>query len=236
LFKAEVGTPRCGVRSAQRADPPKTWFAPGGEFESGGRLPRSVFWGRMGAVQAVEHAASLSLEEYLAGELRSEIRHEYIGGLVYAMAGTSREHNIICQNLLIPLRAHLRGKPCQVFMENFKLRLRSADEDVFYYPDLIVTCDSRDTEKYFTRFPTVGIEVLSPDTERIDRREKFSSYTQIESLQEYILVAQDQAEATVFRRANQWRAEVTTQAHGQIRLESLDFSLGISAIYEGALP
>ena len=103
-------------------------------------------------MQAVEHAASISVEDYLAGELKSEIRHEYIGGLVYAMAGTSREHNIICQNLLIALRSHLRGRPCQVFMESVKLRLRTANEDVFYYPDLIVTCDPRDTERYFTDF------------------------------------------------------------------------------------
>src|SRR5580704_7577020 len=109
-------------------------------------------------MQAVEHAASISVEEYLAGELKSEIRHEYIGGLVYAMAGTSSEHNIICQNLLIPLRAHLRGQPCQVFMESVKLKLLVANEDVFYYPDLIVTCDPRDTERYFKTWPKVLIE------------------------------------------------------------------------------
>jgi hypothetical protein len=80
----------------------------------------------LAAVQAVEHAASISVEDYLAGELKSEIRHEYIGGLVYAMAGTSSEHNIICQNLLIAVRSHLRGKPCQVFMESVKLRLRTS--------------------------------------------------------------------------------------------------------------
>src|SRR5580658_3764330 len=112
-----------------------------------------MFWMRIGSVQAVEHASSLSVEDYLAGELKSEIRHEYIGGLVYAMAGTSSEHNLICQNLLIALRAHLRGKPCQVFMESLKLRLRTANEDIFYYPDLIVTCDPRDRQRPFKKFP-----------------------------------------------------------------------------------
>jgi Uma2 family endonuclease len=184
-------------------------------------------------VQALEHAPSVSVEDYLAGELKSEIRHEYIGGLVYGMAGGSREHNLICQNLLIALRSHLRGKPCQVFMENFKLRLRTANEDVFYYPDLIVTCDPRDTEKYFTRFPRLIIEVLSPDTERIDRREKFSSYTQIESLEEYVLVAQDRTEVTVFRRGGNWRQEVVNQTGGGIRFDSVDLSLSLAAIYEG---
>jgi Uma2 family endonuclease len=187
-------------------------------------------------VQAVEHAASISVEDYLAGELKSEVRHEYIGGLVYAMTGTSSEHNIICQNLLIAVRSHLRGKSCQVFIESVKLRVRTANEDMFYYPDLIVTCDPRDTERYFKKFPKVLIEVLSPDTERIDRREKFSSYTQIESLAEYILVAQDQAEVTVFRRANNWRPEVANQPQQQLHIESLDFILSLPAIYDGALP
>ena len=80
------------------------------------------------------------------------------------------------------------------------------------------------------------IEVLSPDTERIDRREKFSSYTQIESLEEYILVAQDQTEVTVFRRATNWRPEVANQPQQRLRIESLDFTLSLSAIYDSALP
>ena len=184
-------------------------------------------------MQAVDHLTSLSAEDYLAGELTSEIRHEYIGGLVYAVAGTSSEHNLICQNLLIALRAHLRGKPCQVFMESVKLRLRNAQEDIFYYPDLIVTCDPSATEKYFKTFPKVLIEVLSPETERIDRREKFSSYTQIASLEEYVLVAQDQQEATVFRRSNHWRPETANQ---HLRIESLQFTLSLPAIYDSVFP
>jgi Uma2 family endonuclease len=98
-----------------------------------------------------------------------------------------------------------------------------------------VTCDPRDTERYFKTFPKVLIEVLSPDTERIDRREKFSSYTQIESLEEYILVAQDQTEVTVFRRAKNWRPEVANQPQQQLRIESLDFTLSLSAIYDSSL-
>ena len=183
-------------------------------------------------MQAIQNAASLSVEDYLAGELTSEIRHEYIGGLVYAMAGVSSEHNIICLNLAFALRSHLRGKPCQVFMADVKARLRIADEDIFYYPDVMVTCDPRDTERYFKRFPKLLIEVLSPETERIDRREKFSSYTRIETLEEYILVAQDTIEVTVFRRASNWRPEAANQPQQQLRIPSLDFAFSLSAIYE----
>jgi len=111
------------------------------------------------------------------------------------------------------------------------VRLRIANEDIFYYPDMVVTCDLRDTDEYYVNYPKVLIEVLSPDTERIDRREKFSSYTQIESLVEYILVAQDQMEVTVFRRANNWRPEVANQPQQQLRVESLGFAVPLSAIY-----
>jgi Uma2 family endonuclease len=79
----------------------------------------------------------------------------------------------------------------------------------------------------------VLIEVLSPDTERTDRREKFLNYTQIETLEEYVLVAQDKREVTVFRRANKWAAEVTSQPDGELRLTSLNFALPLDAVYEG---
>jgi Uma2 family endonuclease len=182
-------------------------------------------------VQAVEHAASISVEDYLAGELKSDIRHEYIGGLIRPMAEISTVHNRVCQNLVIALHPYLRGTACQVFMGSLKLKLHIANEHIFYYPDLIVTCDPRDTDEYYISFPMVLIEVWSPETERIDRGEKFSSYTQIETLAEYILVAQDRTEVIVFRRANEWRPEVANQPQQQPRIESLDFTLPLEAIY-----
>lgn len=185
-------------------------------------------------MQAAQNAPSISVADYLNGELKSEIRHEYIGGLVYAMAGASRRHNVICGNLFAGLRAHLRGTPCQVFMVDLKARLRIAGEDIFYYPDLMVTCDPRSNDPYFESFPKVLIEVLSPETERIDRREKFSTYTQVETLEEYILVAQENMEVTVFRRANNWLPDVANQREQQLRVSSLDFSMPLSAIYENA--
>jgi Uma2 family endonuclease len=187
-------------------------------------------------VQAVQNSARISVEDYLAGEQDGDTRHEYIGGLVYAMAGTGSRHNAICVNLAVALRPHLRGKPCQVFILDVKVRLQVANEEMFYYPDLIVTCDARDTEDYFKKFPKVLIEVFSPATERFDRHEKLSNYTQIESLEEYVLVAQDWMEATVFRRAEKWRAEVANQPLQQLRIPSLDFTVALSDIYDSALP
>lgn len=182
---------------------------------------------------AVEKPQLLSIEEYIEGEKLSEVRHEYIGGLVYAMAGASDEHNAISLNLASALLAHLRGKSCRVFMADSKARLRADAEDIFYYPDLMVACDPRDTNRFFKRFPRVLVEVLSESTERIDRREKFLSYTQIETLEEYILVAQDKMEVTLFRRANRWQAELFNAATQSLPLASIDFSIALPAIYEG---
>ena len=185
-------------------------------------------------MDAIAKSDSLSVEDYLARELASEVRHEYLGGVVYAMAGASIEHNIISGNIYSSLRSHLRGKPCDTFMANVKLRLGLfANDDVFYYPDVMVACDPRDTDKFFKRFPKVLIEVMSESTERIDRREKRWSYQQIETLEEYVLVAQDRMEVTLFRRANQWRPEVLTKPDQTLALASLEFSLPLSGVYEG---
>ena len=184
-------------------------------------------------MQAAEELEFISVEDYLAGERCSDVRHEYIGGTVYAMAGTSKEHNTVSLNLATELRAHLRGSRCRVFMVDLKVRLEVAGSDIFYCPDLAVACDPRDTDRYFIRYPKVLVEVLSPETERIDRREKFLSYTQIETLEEYVLVAQDRLEVTVFRRANNWPPEVLRQPDQHLRLTSLDFGLPLSMVYEG---
>ncbi len=185
------------------------------------------------AMQAVQSAPFLSIEDYLSGELHSEIRHEYVGGVTYVMAGTSDDHNVISLNLAAALRNHLRGRPCKVYIADVKVRLRILEEDVFYYPDVMVACDARDTDRYFKHFPQVLIEVLSPETERTDRREKFLSYTQIPTLAEYVLVAQDKMEATVFRRANKWQPEMVQKPDELLRVNSLTFTLPLDLVYEG---
>jgi Uma2 family endonuclease len=183
-------------------------------------------------MQATQDVVSLSVEEYLTGELKSRDRHEYLGGVVYAMAGATEDHNLISLNLAFALRTHLRGRPCKVYVADVKVRLEISEEDVFYYPDVMVACDPRDTDPYFKRFPKVLIEVLSPQTEQTDRREKFLSYIQIETLQEYVLVAQDRMEATVFRRANKWQPEIIRQPEELLRLKSLEFTLSLNSVYE----
>ena len=140
----------------------------------------------------------LSVDEYLEGELTSEVRHEYVAGVAYAMVGTSRRHNRIAGNLLTHLRAAARGSPCQVFMSDLKVRVPTAD--AFYYPDIAVTCDPGDDQEYYLERPCLIVEVLSPHTEAIDRREKLQAYRTLPSLQAYLLVSQEVPQVEIYER------------------------------------
>ena len=133
---------------------------------------------------------SVSIPEYLEGEPQSDIRHEYVAGQVYAMAGAGEKHNRIAGNLFFHLRAAARGKPCGVFISDMKVRVEQSD--AFYYPDVMATCDPQDTESLYKRSPCLIVEVLSPSTEAIDRREKFFAYRSLPSLRHYLLVSQEQ--------------------------------------------
>lgn len=185
------------------------------------------------AMQPALETTFLSVEEYLSGEHLAEIRHEYVDGVVYAMAGTSDAHNTIALNFVANLHAHLRGGRCKIFASDVKARLILSDKEIFYYPDLMVTCDPRDTNAYFKDFPKVIIEVLSESTERIDRSEKFWNYTQIESLEEYVLASQDKIEVTIFRRSTNWKPEVHRLPDQELHLASLGFKIQLKAIYQG---
>ena len=175
----------------------------------------------------------VSVDDYLAGEQASEIKHEYVAGAVYAMAGTTREHNQIAQNIAFAVRSHLRGKPCTVLISDVKVRLQPLGEELFYYPDVMVGCDPRDTHQLYLRYPRILVEVSSESTERLDRREKRWAYQTIETLEEYLIVAQDRLEATLFRRANRWQPEVFDCLERVVPLDSISLNLPLSSIYEG---
>lgn len=184
-------------------------------------------------MQTATEISFLSVEEYLSGEHLADVRHEYVGGTVYAMAGGSDVHNLITLNFVGGLHPHLRGGKCKLFASEVKVRLSLADKDIFYYPDVMVTCDLRDTNAFYKDHPKVIIEVLSESTERIDRSEKFWNYTQIESLDEYVLAAQDKMEVTLFRRSHGWKPEILRQPEDVLVLNSLNFTTPLKSIYEG---
>ncbi|MDQ2695750.1 MAG: Uma2 family endonuclease [Pseudomonadota bacterium] len=172
----------------------------------------------------------LAVDDYLQGELCSDIRHEYVDGGIYARADASAAHNIIALNLAALLRAHLRGGPCQVFIADMKVRLRYRGER-FYYPDVQVCCDPQDRETYYRTRPKLIVEVLSPHTEREDRSSKFYAYRRINSLEEYVLVAQEVRRVEVYRRATGWDLELYG-GDDAIRLESVAFTVAVAEVYE----
>lgn len=181
-------------------------------------------------MHATHPSFRLSVEDYLAGEEGGELRHEYIDGQIYAMTGASRQHGLIVSNLVAGLRPLIRGRGCQLFSNAMKVRLRIADQDVFYYPDLLLSCDAEDRETYYCTKPCVIVEVLSESTERIDRREKFLAYTTLPSLRDYLLVSQTQRAVWHYSRSRAWAEQVLTE--GDLGLDCLDISLSLALIYE----
>jgi Uma2 family endonuclease len=184
-------------------------------------------------MQAVIRQDFIGVDDYLSGEQSSDVRHEYLSGAVYAMAGGTAEHHQIALNVAFALRSHLKGKPCRVFVFDFKVRLETGEKDIFYYPDVMVGCDSRDTHKLYLRHPKILVEVSPESTERLDRHEKRSAYQTLESLEEYLIIAQDRIDATLFRRAHGWRPEVFSETSQTIRFDSIGLSLPVAALYEG---
>src|ERR1043165_6466090 len=170
-------------------------------------------------MQLAARLDGVSVEDYLASEEGSEVKHEYVSGALYAMAGATKEHNQIAGNIYAAVRSALRGGPCRAFFADVKVRLKIMDEDVFYYPHVLV-------------FPKVIFEVLATATEKLGRREKKWNYRTIEALEEYVLVAQDRIEVTAFRRASGWQPEVVSKLGQEIEIKSLRLSLPVSAIYE----
>ncbi|MEA3641940.1 MAG: Uma2 family endonuclease [Lamprobacter sp.] len=179
---------------------------------------------------AQQDSPRLSVEAYLAGEQDGELRHEYIDGQLYAMTGASRQHGLIVSNLVAGLRPLIRGRGCQLFANAMKVRLRIAEQDIFYYPDLLLSCDAEDRETYYCTKPCVIVEVLSESTERIDRREKFLAYTTLPSLQDYLLVSQTRREVWHYRRSQDWAAEVLSD--GDLSLDCLEIRLSLASLYE----
>lgn len=179
-----------------------------------------------------EHAMRqpLTVDDYLAGEEASEIRHEYIAGEVYAMVGASDRHNLVAGNLFAALRPHVRGGPCQLFMADMKVRVAAAAQDAFYYPDLMLACDPADRHTYYRERPCLLVEVLSEATQRIDRREKLLAYTALPSLEEYLILSQDRPLAELHRRADDWR--VRRFAEGTVPIACLGVDVALATVYE----
>lgn len=176
----------------------------------------------------------VSVDDYLAGELASPIKHEYLGGVVYAMAGARNLHNRIATNVLGTLHSRLRGQPCQPFNSDTKIRIRLPTQTRFYYPDASIVCRPNADDDSYQDEPALIAEVLSKRTRRIDEGEKKDAYLSIPSLNVYLLVEQDAPLVTLFRRTEAgFVREVYEGLDVVIPLDEIDIVLPLAEIYAG---
>ncbi|WP_017296308.1 Uma2 family endonuclease [Geminocystis herdmanii] len=181
---------------------------------------------------AIQDVKKLSPEDYLLQEKTNLVKHEYINGEVYEMAGASSAHVTISLNIASSLKNHLRGGKCRVYISDMKVRIDS--QNVFYYPDVIVTCSDEDKGfSYYKKSPQVIIEVLSDSTESFDRGDKFADYRKIESLREYVLISQSKKRVDLFRKEddNSWRLESFSEKEN-LGIKSINFNCAVATLYE----
>lgn len=183
---------------------------------------------------SAESISPMTIEEYLAGEQTSPAKHEFLNGLVYALDGASRNHNLIVANLIAELHSQLKQRACTVFPSD--LRIKISATGLYTYPDVSVVCGETwfdDSHQDTLLNPTLIIEVLSPSTEHYDRGRKFQHYRQIPSLREYLLVSQDPYHIEHYSRqaANQWLLSEINDPQAMLELRSIQCMLTLQEVY-----
>lgn len=185
-------------------------------------------------MSAAKRLSTRPVEQYLADELVSPIKHEYLGGFVYAMAGARNQHNLIAGNGFASLHGGLRGKRCRPYNSDTKIRVRLPTQVRFYYPDVSVICRPNPPTDSFQDEPAVLMEVLSEATRRIDEGEKKEAYFTIPSLHVYLLVETDSPRVTVWRRtADGFVPEVYDQLHAILPMPEIETELPLADLYDG---
>jgi Uma2 family endonuclease len=178
----------------------------------------------------------MTVDEYMKFEEESSFRHEYVNGVVHAMSGPSLAHARITGELLVAFKTHLRGNPCEPFATDAKLRIRSETDEIVYYPDVVVACNRDEWGTHYVCNPKLVVEVLSPSTEHIDRREKAMTYRRVVSIEEYVLLEQDEHKVIVHRRAENWKPHMYIGPQAVAEFRSIGISVPLAQIYEGTLP
>ena len=175
----------------------------------------------------------ISIDDYLAGEERSNVRHEYIAGVVHAMVGGTAAHSIISGNIYSALRSQLQGSSCRAFGADMKVRVQTDQSTRFYYPDAQVVCSPIDLSQSWQDAPVVVFEVLSDSTRRFDENEKKDSYLTIPSLSLYIMFEQDSSKAVVHRRTKTgFERLVISSLEETVKLPEIESVLNMADIYQ----
>ena len=184
-------------------------------------------------MSAVAVQSHLTPVEYLALERKATTKSEYLNGHLYAMAGASREHNLVTINISSGLHIQLSEQPCEVYAND--MRLKISPTGLYTYPDVAVVCGEprfEDTDFDTLLNPIVLVEVLSPSTEAYDRGEKFAHYRRLESLQECLLVAQNRVRVEHYlRQGEQWLLTELSHLDDVLHLVSINCDLSLREIY-----
>jgi Uma2 family endonuclease len=179
---------------------------------------------------------SYTYREYLALEQSANVRHEFLDGEIYAMAGGTREHAAICANLMVALGAQLRGHGCQVHSSD--LRIRVLETGLATYPDLTIVCQRAELDpddRNSVTNPTVLVEVSSPSTAAYDRGEKLEHYKKIPSLREVVLVAHEERLIEIWRRGDNDVWSRREARNGTIALTAVECVLVVDDVYRDEL-
>lgn len=184
-------------------------------------------------MSAAPNLQLISIDDYLASELVSPVKHEYLAGVVYAMAGARNVHNLIAGNVFAFLHGRLRGSRCRPYNSDTKIRVRLPTHVRFYYPDGSVICRPNPQNDSFQDEPAAIAEVLSHKTRRIDEGEKKDAYLTIPSLSVYLLIEQELPAVIVFRRTEQgFIRETYAGLDAVIPLGEIDTELPLAEIYD----
>ncbi len=203
------------------------WILNSGDFEPTIAQSR-LRWG----TSAERH--TLTVEEFLAIEIDGGARHEYVGGEMFEMRPPLPRHELLVANLLGLLRKRALPDPATLIASNLGLRLRVDETDLFYRPDILIAgCVASEPTLPYVTAPRVVVEVFSPITEDIDRREKMLNYRRVATLEEYWLVAQRAPQVIVFRRDADWYPIELTELDAVVEARSLAVHMNLRDIYAG---
>lgn len=182
---------------------------------------------------ALPQRQPISVEEYLAGELDSEVRHEFVDGNVYAKAGARNQHNEIASNFLGALHGRLRGKPCRTMNSDTKFRIQLPYSTRFYYPDGMVVCERNDPGETFQDSPVVVAEVISEKTRRVDEEIKRDNYLAMPTVRVYLLIEQNEPRVVAYRRGETgFTREFYEGLESVIPLTEVEAALPLAELYE----
>ena len=178
-------------------------------------------------MSAVKEVNLISVEAYLKEELTAKVKHEYVNGDVYAMAGASENHDYISGNIYRKFGNHLENSPCRPFTSDIKVKTAKGN---FRYPDCMVVCEADNENSHYKTKPVILVEVLSRSTRKIDEKYKLLEYINIPTLKEYVLIEQDFVDIEVFRKKDNW-FPMHYFLGDEVTFESIDLTLIVEEIY-----